>query len=104
MEKDYEEKLEIIAKEFSIIAQCEEKTAYLFLKDFIENFGKSTLKCEFKNCNNDAEYEGWYRIQDFTGNTTGLVQKMSVCKDCSKHLIGYDKSNLLLQNEDKWID
>lgn len=49
------------------------------------------LECEFRNCTREAEYEGWYRVLDFAGQPTGLIQKMMVCKDCTKYLIGNKK-------------
>lgn len=38
------------------------------------------IKCEFLDCQNEAEYEGWYRVLDFNNQPTGLTQKVKVCK------------------------
>lgn len=53
-----------------------------------------TLVCEFRDCKNEAEYEGWHRVLDFANQPTGMIQKMCVCRDCVKYLIGHDKSTL----------
>lgn len=45
-------------------------------------------KCDFSNCENEAQFEGWYRVLDFANQPTGRIQKMVVCKDCVKYLIG----------------
>ena len=46
------------------------------------------IKCGFRGCQNEAEYEGWYRVLDFANQPTGLIQKMQVCHSCVKFLIG----------------
>jgi len=48
------------------------------------------LECDFSNCKNEAEFEGWYRPLDpITNEPFGLIQKMIVCKSCVKFMIGY---------------
>jgi hypothetical protein len=37
-------------------------------------------KCEITGCSNLAEYEGWWKVKDFAGNPTGLMQKRKVCE------------------------
>jgi predicted amidophosphoribosyltransferase len=44
--------------------------------------------CEVQGCENEAEWEGWYRAVDFTGNTTGLIQIRKVCQEHKSLLIG----------------
>lgn len=46
------------------------------------------IKCDFRGCTNEAEFEGWYRVLDFAGQPTGVTQKMRVCNSCVKFLIG----------------
>ncbi len=50
--------------------------------------GEEKITCEFRDCMNEAEYEGWFSVLDFSGQKTGLIRKMYVCKDCKKFLIG----------------
>ena len=51
-------------------------------------YQENIITCEFRGCQNEAEYEGWYRVLDFAGQPTGLIQKMRVCHICVKFLIG----------------
>lgn len=61
------------------------------LADAIESESSTAIKCDFRDCNNEAEFEGWYRVLDFSNIPTGRIQKMCVCSSCTKYLIGYDK-------------
>ena len=51
------------------------------------------IKCYFSDCQNEAEFEGWYRRLDFAGQPTGLIQQIRVCRVCVKFLIGYGSTN-----------
>lgn len=51
-------------------------------------YQENIIICEFRGCQNEAEFEGWYRVLDFAGQPTGLIQKMRVCHSCVKFLIG----------------
>lgn len=44
------------------------------------------IKCEIKDCPNDAAYEGWYRRRDpFLGTPTGHIVRIAFCKSCKAH-------------------
>lgn len=55
------------------------------------NCGYKEIPCEVPGCKEEAEWEGWYRVVDFTGNPTGLIQKRMVCELHKFYLIGYGK-------------
>lgn len=45
-------------------------------------------RCEVMDCTNLAMYEGWYRVKDFAGLPTGVIQKRMVCETHKSLLIG----------------
>lgn len=47
--------------------------------------------CEVDGCYNDAEYEGYWRVKDFAGIPTGLIQLRKVCPLHKSLLIGAEK-------------
>ena len=47
--------------------------------------------CEVDGCHNVAEWRGWHKVKDFTGNPTGLIQRRLVC-DEHKHLLNGGES------------
>ena len=49
--------------------------------------------CEVDNCTNLAEWEGWYKVRDFSGNTTGLMQKRCVCEEHKCLLEGFNDND-----------
>ena len=52
-------------------------------------YDEDFVSCIF--CDNEAEFEGWYRVRDFAGIPTGMMQKIQVCKDHACCLIGNEK-------------
>lgn len=46
-------------------------------------------RCEVEGCTANADYEGWYRVVDFSGNPTGLTQLREVCAEHAPMLIGW---------------
>ncbi len=44
--------------------------------------------CEVYECELLAEYEGWWRVKDFAGIITGLIQQRKVCGSHVMLLIG----------------
>lgn len=48
-------------------------------------------RCEVDGCKNDADFEGWYRVFDFAGQKTGLIQRRQVCEQHRHFLIGGQK-------------
>lgn len=57
----------------------------LELADYID-------KCEIQGCTQYAAYEGWYKVLDFSGNPTGLIQRRCVCDAHVNMLISKPKS------------
>ena len=46
------------------------------------------ILCEVGGCEMPAYYEGWWRVKDFSGTPTGLMQVRRVCEDHKDCLIG----------------
>ncbi len=55
--------------------------------ELLEELERRKLRCEVKGCQLEAEYEGWYRVLDFSGNRTGLNRKGRFCEAHSKGLL-----------------
>ena len=54
--------------------------------------GYEEILCEVSGCENEAEYEGWYRCTDPLLDTpTGLIQRRMVCIEHTTLLIGAEK-------------
>jgi len=45
-------------------------------------------ECEVAGCHLPAEYEGWYKLRDFAGIPTGLIQRRRVCSVHTSLLMG----------------
>lgn len=50
--------------------------------------------CDVAGCDNPAEYEGWWRAKDFTGNATGLIRLVQVCEEHRTLLIGAEDERI----------
>ena len=42
----------------------------------------------------DVYYEAWFRVKDFAGIPTGLIQKMKCCKNCAEFSIAKEKEHV----------
>ena len=49
-------------------------------------------QCEMKGCHDWAVYEAWFRVRDFSGTPTGLIQKFQVCEEHVKLSIAFEKN------------
>lgn len=58
--------------------------------------GYVEIMCEVQNCTNEADYEGWYRVLDFLGTPTGLIQRRRVCRDHMSVLIGAENKEQII--------
>lgn len=61
------------------------------------------IKCDFLGCQDEAKYEGWYRVVDFAGQPTGLIKKR-VCRSCVKLLIGNSPTKHAPSHENKIME
>ena len=54
-------------------------------------YSDKTGRCEVQGCHMPVEYEGWYRVIDGFGISTGLIQRHRVCEIHKTMLIGGQK-------------
>lgn len=48
-------------------------------------------QCEMIGCYDWAIYEAWFRVTDFSGTPTGIIQRYKVCEEHIKLSIGWEK-------------
>lgn len=65
------------------------------IEDLEAELERRRTRCQCAGCELPAEYEGWYRVRDFTGNKTGLNRQGHFCdKHARQMLIGFENQDV----------